>query len=170
MIGIADVHYTDRSARAALIVAETWTSPAAIEKSVSELTDVAEYEPGAFYERELPCLTKVLEQCRIPLQAIVVDGYVWLDGDGRKGLGARLFDVLEGRCPVIGVAKTRFQGAPAIEVRRGTSQQPLFVTAIGTNPDEAAVQIQRMHGEFRIPTLLKLCDQLARGIVGQAPA
>ena len=45
---------------------------------------------------------------------------------------------------------------------RGESKNPLFITSEGIAVDEAAKLIQSMHGEFRIPTMLKLVDQLSR--------
>jgi deoxyribonuclease V len=91
-----------------------------------------------------------------------VDGYVLL-GPNRPGLGARLFEALGNSIPVIGVAKTYFQGSRAASVRRPGSDRPLFVTAVGVDLGLAAEQIARMHGPFRIPTLLRRVDQLARG-------
>ena len=69
------------------------------------------------------------------------------------------------RCgaPVIGVAKTSFVGATATPVIRGASATPLYVTAIGIEQAVAAAQITAMHGPFRIPTLIKRADTLARG-------
>ncbi|HUY89018.1 MAG TPA: hypothetical protein VMV10_09810 [Pirellulales bacterium] len=63
---------------------------------------------------------------------------------------------------IIGVAKTRFQNATAIEITRGESKVPLFITAVGIDPAEAAGDIRKMHGSFRVPTLTKRADQLAR--------
>ncbi len=63
---------------------------------------------------------------------------------------------------MIGVAKTRFSGAASVEVRRGDSQKPLYVTAAGVSAEDAASRISEMHGPFRIPTLLKQVDTLAR--------
>jgi deoxyribonuclease V len=60
------------------------------------------------------------------------------------------------------VAKTRFEGAPAIEVCRGRSTSPLFVTAVGVAPEEVAERVRSMHGAHRVPTLLKRVDRLAR--------
>jgi deoxyribonuclease V len=68
-----------------------------------------------------------------------------------------------GRIPVIGVAKTYFQGSRAVSVRRPGSDRPLFVTAVGVDLTAAAQQIASMHGPYRIPTLLRRVDQLARG-------
>ncbi len=64
---------------------------------------------------------------------------------------------------VFGVAKSRFVGAvDAVPVTRGRSSRPLFVTAAGMDPEEAAEKIRIMHGAYRIPTMLKLADRLCR--------
>lgn len=120
---------------------------------------MADYEPGAFYRRELPCLLDVL--ARGPrADIVVVDGYVWL-GDGKAGLGAHLHAALGGA--VVGVAKTRFAGATdAIAVCRGVSRAPLYVSAAGMSTEEAAAMVAAMHGPYRVPTLLKRVDMLAR--------
>lgn len=97
-----------------------------------------------------------------PARAVIIDGYVWL-GAGRSGLGAHLYDALGQRIAVVGVAKRRFHGAgDAVPVLRGTSQVPLFVTAVGIDLAEAAEGVRRMHGAHRIPTLLKRVDRLSR--------
>jgi len=97
-----------------------------------------------------------------PVRSVIIDGYVWL-GAGRPGLGAHLYEALGQRIAVVGVAKRRFHGAgDAVPVLRGTSQVPLFVTAVGIDPSEAAEGVRRMHGGHRIPTLLKRVDRLSR--------
>ena len=80
----------------------------------------------------------------------------------RPGLGQHLFNALNGRTPVIGVAKSRFKGSSGIEVFRGGSKQPLYVTSAGVDLQKASEKIKRMHGNYRIPTLLKRVDLLAR--------
>jgi deoxyribonuclease V len=162
MIGCVDVHYFDKSARAAIVVFQGWESDIVVEQLVVESANVEDYQPGEFYRRELPHLLRVLERCSHNLDIVIVDGFVWLDSDLKPGLGARFCDALDRRIPVVGVAKTRFRGAPAIEVTRGSSKQPLFVTAIGMSVDDAAAGVKRMHGEFRIPTQLYRVDRLAR--------
>jgi deoxyribonuclease V len=98
-----------------------------------------------------------------PVDLVVIGGYVWLEGEFMPGLGAHLYDALEGMIPVVGVAKTRFRGADAVcEVRRGTSGRPLFVTAVGVLVELAAEQVRSMHGDHRIPTLLTRVDRLCR--------
>ncbi|MGC3967617.1 MAG: endonuclease V [Pirellulales bacterium] len=133
---------------------------------VTTCRDVRPYEPGDFYKRELPCLTAVLQRVNESLDVIVIDGFVSL-GD-KPGLGHRLWESLGRRTPIVGVAKTRFQGAEAVEIVRGSGKNPLFVTAAGLDVVAAAESIRSMHGPFRIPTLLKRVDQLSRGAVSSS--
>ncbi len=66
----------------------------------------------------------------------------------------------------MGVAKMRFSRARvAREVTRGGSRSPLYVTAVGIDLRMAACHIREMHGQYRIPTLLKRVDHLCRGRV-----
>jgi deoxyribonuclease V len=120
----------------------------------------AAYAPGVFYKRELPAILALLDVIDMPLDTLIVDGYVMLGP--RPGLGRHLFKALGDRIPVIGVAKNRFKGASALSVYRGVSRKPLYVTAAGMAAEEAAVRIQSMHGAHRIPTLLRQVDRLAR--------
>ena len=155
------------SAIAAAVGFATWSSATADAEWTVRIPSVADYVPGSFYLRELPCLLAVLtpdEPPRLPhVRAVIVDGYVWLDGQ-RPGLGAHLYRALGEETPVIGVAKTAFADAPAVELCRGKSERPLLITAAGMTPEQAANHIGSMHGEFRIPTLLRRVDQLTRSI------
>lgn len=127
---------------------------------------VAAYRPGAFFERELPCLLSVLRAVATKVRCVVVDGYVELDAAGAPGLGAHLHDALDRALPVIGVAKTAFRGAAfAAPVLRGQSRVPLYVTARGIELAEAERLVRSMHGPHRLPTLLLRADHLARGLV-----
>lgn len=162
MIAALDVHYADPTATAACVLFASWTDAAPASEHVVSIASVAPYEPGEFRKRELPCLLAALAALPAAPELVVIDGYVWL-APGRPGLGAHLFDALGAKTPVVGVAKTRFQGAAAIEVVRGTSAKPLFVTAAGVDPALAAAHVAAMHGPHRIPTLLARADALARG-------
>jgi len=72
MIALLDVHCTEPRARAACIVAADWDAPRPLETRVRLVGDVAAYEPGAFWKRELPCLLAVLGEVRAaPLDAAV---------------------------------------------------------------------------------------------------
>ena len=121
--------------------------------------------PGEFYKRELPCILELLKQTDLNhVEAIVVDGYVILDNNGKIGLGGHLFHALGGTIPVIGVAKTNFASNTRHVVRllRGDSQRPLFVTAMGMDVLVAANHVRSMAGEFRMPTLLKEVDKISK--------
>lgn len=157
-----DVHYPPGGgAKAALVIA---TDPAFADidaERTANLVEVPQYRPGHFFARELPALRAVLTATD-QLDLLIVDGYVQLDPEGRPGLGAYAhaeFDV-----PVIGVAKSVFRGAThAIEVRRGAATRPLYVTAAGLAPHQAAGIVQAMAGPYRLPDALRRVDALARG-------
>jgi len=161
MIVCIDVDYQDASATVALVGFTAWPDEISTLEIVSRSsTPPAAYEPGRFFERELPYALGILARVTEPLDAVIVDSYAWL-GPDRPGLGARLHEAVH--APVIGVAKSSFRGAASIEVTRGTSANPLYVTAAGIDAETAADRIRAMHGPFRIPTLLKRCDALCRG-------
>ncbi len=136
-----------------------WSAASAECQAVEFFAEVADYEPGAFYRRELPCLLGVLSR-GAKADVVIVDGYAWLGG-GAPGLGAHLHAAIGG--VVVGVAKTRFASATeAIAVCRGESRAPLFVSAVGMAAEEAAAHVAEMNGPYRVPTLLKQVDALAR--------
>lgn len=156
---VTDVAYRDDVGCAAAVVADRWDAQFPSEVHAALRTPVAPYVPGNFRERELPCLLAVLEG--LSPEVVVVDGYAWLDADGRKGLGAWLHDAIG--APVVGVAKTAFRGSPhARAVLRGTSTSPLYVTAVGLDLDLAEAGVRAMHGPHRLPTLVTLADRVAR--------
>ena len=167
MIVAIDVYYQgELSARAAAIAFTSWDAEAPVREWVTTVTEVGAYEPGDFYRRELPCILEVLrvvQQDIDEVTAVILDGYVWLDGEGRRGLGAHLFAELDESVPVIGVAKNPFAGnTAAVAVLRGESRRPLFVTSAGVDVEDAAAQIEQMHGPYRLPTLLQRVDALSR--------
>src|SRR5262245_3674269 len=159
MFACLDGDYRNGGAVAACVLFTDWGDEVSAGECVRRIPAVAPYQPGQFYRRELPCLLAVLGEVEAPLQAVVVDGYVWLGDEHTPGLGAHLYEALGRAVPVVGVAKTRFGGARAArEVRRGASCRPLYVTAAGVDVEEAARGVARMHGHHRIPTLLKRVD------------
>jgi len=164
MLACLDVDYRDDHAAVACLLFTHWTDEHEVRQLTRRIADVAPYVPGEFYKRELPCLLALLDTISEPLTAIIIDGYVWLSDD-KQGLGGYLYESLDKHVPVIGVAKTRFHQAPAVPVTRGDSQNPLFITAAGIDPQTAAGYIAQMHGEFRLPTLLKKVDRLCRDAV-----
>lgn len=163
MLACVDVDYRDTHALAACVLFRDWLDARPAAEWTQRIAPIAPYEPGQFYRRELPCLLAVLAPRLEELQTIVVDGYVWLRDEHSPGLGAHLYEALGRRIPVIGVAKTCFQSATAAQpVVRGTSKRPLYVTAAGLDRVTAAACIRRMHGNHRLPTLLKHVDRCCR--------
>ncbi len=159
-----DVGYGEIGAIAAGVGFADWTDTQAAWEAQVPITAVAEYVPGEFYQRELPCLLQVLSQAPQPLGCVVIDGYVWLNGAYKPGLGGRLYLALGQSVPVIGVAKTWFAGASlARPVLRGESATPLYVTSAGVALEQAVTWVEQMAGPFRLPTLLKRVDRLSRG-------
>ncbi len=158
-----DVYYTDDFAVASGALYSEWGDPDAVGDEFFVARDIQPYEPGHFYKRELPPILGLLDKIEHGLEVIVIDGFVWLDDVATPGLGAHLFEALNGQVPVIGVAKNRFRNSRiAIEVTPGKSQRPLLVTSAGMPPSEAARSIRSMHGDFRLPTLLKRADRTGR--------
>ncbi len=157
------MHYDDAScsALAAAVGFERWTEATASERWTAPVHDIAPYVSGRFFERELPCLLALLAH-RPPPECVVVDGHVWVGPDRKPGLGWHLWEALNGRVPVIGVAKRPFHLGGAVEICRGDSANALHVTAIGIDEGLAAGHVLAMHGAHRIPTLLREVDQLCR--------
>jgi deoxyribonuclease V len=158
-----DVHYLPfGGARAALVMADDVAFSSIVSAETVMVPDVAPYQPGAFFRRELPPLRAVLANAIAAVELLVIDGYVDLDPDGRPGLGAHAHE--EFGVPVIGVAKTGFATAVhALPVLRGRSARPLFVTAAGIQAADAADLVRAMAGKYRLPDALRRVDALARG-------
>ncbi|WP_415327142.1 endonuclease V [Chryseobacterium sp. MMS23-Vi53] len=165
MIYAFDTYYFDDYANTICIAFEDWTSEIETETFSEKTTITSDYESGAFYKRELPCILSLLKQINLKENdIIIVDGYVTLDNDGKIGLGGYLYEALDKKYPIVGIAKNGF-ASPDFqrrEVLRGESKTPLFVTSKGINVDEIKPKIEQMHGNFRIPTLFKKLDQLTR--------
>ncbi len=155
-----DVCYHSEGATAAAIGFDQWADALPCGSWKCHMPEVAEYEAGKFYLRELPCLLAVLKLLPKKPELVIIDGHVWLR-PGEPGLGMHLHEATG--IPVIGVAKTPFDlSSHAVHVRRGTSQRPLYVTSVGIDQTLAATHIRAMHGAFRLPSLLKRVDQLCR--------
>lgn len=162
MLLAVDVHYKEDYAKTVLLLFEDWTSD--IPTEIIEITtaEVLDYEPGFFYKRELPCILEALQKVDLTtIDTIIIDGYVFVDDDFAHGLGGYLYEALDRKIPVVGIAKTKFQRntSTAVEIFRGESKNPLFVSSIGVALDFAAQKTKAMHGNFRLPHLLKLMDQ-----------
>lgn len=156
MYVIVDVQYTGTGAMVGYVYGEEPQDAHPVKEFRVQVGSVAPYVPGSFYQRELPCILVGLDTTGLDL--IVIDGYVWLD-IGREGLGIHLHRAVG--IPVLGVAKTSFKGnRAAVEVFRGASKRPLYVTSVGVVPPRF---VEEMHGPHRLPTLIGRADALARG-------
>ncbi|OPY77012.1 MAG: Endonuclease V [Syntrophorhabdus sp. PtaU1.Bin058] len=161
MIAAFDVHYFgDGSASAAAVLFHDYKDAVPAAEHTRIVRDVADYLPGHFYRRELPCILALLALFGKAPDEMVIDGYVML-GD-RPGLGQHLFESLHCTVPVIGVAKSKFRGSSGAEVLRGRSAKPLYVTSAGMDIRKASEKIQTMYGPHRVPDLLRYVDHLAR--------
>lgn len=162
MILAIDVQYAKDIAFVTGVAFREWYSEAPCEEYVSIVYHVEEYEPGKFYKRELPCILKLLEEHNLKPETIVIDGYVFLDGKQRPGLGKHLYDSLGCQIEVIGVAKKAFPGIEREhEIFRGKSKKPLYITTSG-DLESAKHYVSIMFGKNRIPVILKRADQLSR--------
>ena len=166
MILAFDTYYhPDHTADTVCIAFDDWKNAKIADCYKEHLGDIADYESGNFYKRELPCILSLLKKIsREDIATIVVDGFVYLDNDLRYGLGGYLYEALGGAVPVIGVAKTNFATLTEHKTAlvRGGSSRPLYITAIGIDLETAVGNIEKMNGNFRIPTLLKELDKMTR--------
>jgi deoxyribonuclease V len=160
-----DVAYAQDEALAAAVLFTRWEQDEADLLYTSRIVGIAPYAPGQFYLRELPCILDVLRKLDSLPDLVIIDGYVWLNESSRPGLGAHLHSALRQVCAVVGVAKSCFfRGSNVAEVVRGRSRKPLFVTSVGVDLNQAAEGVRNMHGQFRIPTLLREADRISRSI------
>lgn len=163
MILAVDVQYLGDQGFVSAVSFNKWGAREPDDVYETSLNGIEEYEPGSFYKRELPCILKLLDDNSLFPEVIVVDGYVTLNQQGKAGLGMHLYRALEGNSKVIGVAKKSYSGiGDQSKIFRGESKNPLFVTSVGVEIEEAKSNIMEMHGDNRFPVLLKLVDRLCR--------
>lgn len=163
MILAIDVQYKDSHGFVSAISFKDWRATTPDNQYETFVNGIADYEPGQFYKRELPCILKLMEEHSLLPEIIVIDGYVILDDQGSPGLGMHLYNALESKSKIIGVAKRSFSGiSERAKIFRGNSKNPLFITSIGVDIEDAKKYILQMHGKNRTPVLLKLVDGLCR--------
>ncbi|ATQ74238.1 endonuclease V [Massilia violaceinigra] len=163
MILAVDVQYDADCGYAAGLLFERWDALTPAATICKKQAGVGEYVPGEFYKRELPCILALLGELDQLPEVVVIDGFVFLDGHSHAGLGKHLYDALDGKAKVIGVAKTSYAGiGDNYKLLRGDSIKPLFITCIGLELAEAKEHIAAMHGPHRMPVLLKTVDRICR--------
>jgi len=166
MIFCFDTHYRKGYAKTSVVGFKNWNSSEPSIETSNYLYQFSNYESGAFYKRELPCLLSIINKIKLePAKDIlIIDGYVLLSDKGKLGLGGYLYHELQCEFPIIGVAKNDFFSLHKLKklIYRGKSKKPLYVTSLGYDLQEASEKILSMHGEFRMPTMLKLVDKNSR--------
>ncbi len=167
MILAFDTYYFNSQAKTVCLAFETWNAiePVAIYRET--LSGIADYVPGQFYKRELPCILSLLQQIdATAVNAIVVDGYVYLDDEQTPGLGCHLYNAIQQNIPVIGVAKSNFTTLDKLKLPllRGGSANPLYISSVGIEVEKARQYILTMVGPYRIPTLLKTLDTETKAV------
>ncbi len=165
MILAFDTYYFDNKAKTVCLSFEHWPAEDHYKIDSEIIENIEAYESGAFYKRELPCILSLLKKLEIEnTEAIIIDGYVYLNDQQEPGLGAHLYQHLNGRIPIIGVAKTNFATLEKNKrlLTRGKSINPLYITSVGIDLDQATALIEKMGGPYRIPTLLKTLDVLTK--------
>lgn len=161
-----DVQYVGDTGFAAGICFNSLTDefPGRVAQAV--VCPVADYMPGEFYRRELPCLLELLRTLEQLPEVVFVDGYVWLAG-GRPALGARLYESLNKAAAVIGVAKSSLRMAGESQRTSRTGHRPIYVSAVGLELADAVEVVTVMHGDGRLPTMIQLADQEARVLASE---
>ncbi|MDN3548820.1 hypothetical protein [Mucilaginibacter aquaedulcis] len=89
---------------------------------------------GLLFDRSDETITTFIEQINLnDIEAIIIDGYAYVDNNKAFGLGAFLWEALEEKIPVIGVAKTSFykNKETVTALYRGESKNPLYISLIG---------------------------------------
>lgn len=164
---ILDVYYKEfENQTSATVSGVRFTGIAKIQvlsEHITVVDHVAAYQSGQFYKREMPCLLALIEAIDKPFDMIIIDGYVFLDGVEKAGLGKYLYDNLSNKKPIIGIAKNHFYDiSEDYAVWRGISKHPLYVTSVGINPLEAKNRVAGLEGKHRMPNIVTHVDKLGR--------
>lgn len=163
MKAIVDVHYYGNIAIAGCIEFTEWKDNRPSNSITVKSKISYPYVPGKFYKRELAPILALLEKTGKEYEFLIIDGYVYLKSPLNLGLGGYLAERLSYEAAVIGVAKNYLKVADKyVEVYRGKSKKPLYVSSVNFPLNEAERLVKSMHGNNRIPTLLKQVDLLCR--------
>ncbi len=130
-----------------------------------KIDNVAPYQSGQFYKREMPCILALLVEINEPYDCIIVDGYVYLDGEQKEGLGKHLYNHLTDKKSIIGIAKNKFFDiSENYAVYRGVSKHPLYVTSVDFDNQKALQIVKNLEGEHKLPNIVKMVDKLSRNL------
>ncbi|WP_299883592.1 endonuclease V [uncultured Lacinutrix sp.] len=160
MLLAIDVYYNKQSAKVVGALFN-WDDKEPRQIITCLYNNVLPYESGHFYKRELPCILELLKQIDLSkIKVIIIDGHCYINNNNDFGLGAYLYESLNNKIPIIGVAKNKFKDTDTVttEIFRGKSKKPLYVSTKGYCLKTAAINIKNMHGLYRIPSILKAVD------------
>ena len=89
MILAIDVKYNEEEPTAKAVgVLFNWMGEMPERTIVKEVQNIHKYIPGQFYKRELPCILEILKDVDLnDIEAIIVDGHVYIDNEKSYGLG-----------------------------------------------------------------------------------
>ena len=83
-----DAYYAGSKAKVVGVLFENFSDEKPLKIISKAVGDVAPYESGSFYKRELPCIVSLLQDLDVrDISLIVIDGFVYLDDEGGHGLG-----------------------------------------------------------------------------------
>ncbi len=111
MILAFDTYYFEDKAKTVCLTFSDWADSEPINIYEEIIDGIAKYESGSFYKRELPCLLSLFKKIKSEINdidSIIIDGFVILNDQNKLGLGGYLFEKLDSKIPVIGVAKSDF--------------------------------------------------------------
>ena len=94
----ADAYYAGNKAKVVGVLFENFSDEKPLKIISKVVGNVAPYESGSFYKRELPCIVSLLQDLDVrDISPIVIDGFVYLGDDSRYGLGGHSYERLERR-------------------------------------------------------------------------
>ena len=161
MILAFDSYYFNDKAKTVALLFNEWTDNTEYQIFKETIESSSKYKSGEFFKKELPCILSLMKRINLEqISTIIIDGFVSLDDNNKMGLGAYLYENINKSIPIIGVAKSDFHTLRDNKrlVYRGESLKPLYITSIGIELEEAAKNVKKMDGKYRIPTLLKKLD------------
>ncbi len=168
---ILDVHYQENpqtnktTASVAGIRFQGIAKNNILSKHTIQIDNVAPYQSGQFYKREMPCILALLAEINEPYDCIIIDGYVYLDGEQKEGLGKHLYNHLANKKSIIGIAKNKFFDiSEDYAVYRGISKHPLYVTSVDFDNGKALQIVKNLEGEHKLPNIVKMVDKLSRDL------
>lgn len=151
-----DVHYSPGTTVTGGVVFGDWYDSRAAAVYRSLCREPEAYVPGRFFRRELPCILHFLGEHALTPEMIVVDGFVYLDGERVPGLGKHLFDALGHRIPLSAWPKS---GLPRLPIH---SRYTVAAAAVHATSPVSACHLSDYGVRVSLPTEAQW-ERAARG-------